>query len=226
MATRNMRVRIDSEPQNFMIQLIDSNDSITKFPEFSPMPSDLSDDDDYSYLELSESHPLHDPNTLSPKSANSNRRGSYIDDKMMAEFKEIFSAMDLDGNGSISRTEFRHSFETRSSLTPRDVKEILKTANTNHKDEIEWSEFVSILQEDMGVDIRNMLNEQEIKKAFDDADKDFDGLITPPDLIYLMQTLDEVISMEDAEDMVQSADSMGKGSLNFEEFKQMVLSAE
>jgi Ca2+-binding EF-hand superfamily protein len=50
-----------------------------------------------------------------------------------------------------------------------------------------------------------------------------DGSISPEDLVFMMNKFEYQISLDEAKDVIDSADFSGDGCLNFEEFSHLMM---
>merc|ERR550525_916010 len=64
--------------------------------------------------------------------------------------------------------------------------------------------------------------EEELKEAFSMFDNDADGLITVVELGKVMEKLGQKLSQKELQKMISKVDQNGMGSINFEDFKNMM----
>ncbi len=74
----------------------------------------------------------------------------------------------------------------------------------------------------MSMHVNDRDNEEDMMNVFRVFDKDGNGYITAAELKQAMESLDEVVTDEDIEDMIREADTNGDGNVNYEEFIKMM----
>merc|ERR1712128_292427 len=84
--------------------------------------------------------------------------------------------------------------------------------------DISFNEFVWLMTRDF----KDSDIEDEIREAFKVFDKEGNGFISTPDLMEIMQSVGDVLSLEETEEMIAEADIDGDGNVNYEEFVGMI----
>lgn len=64
---------------------------------------------------------------------------------------------------------------------------------------------------------------QEVKEAFQLFDKDGDGNISPDELGEVLRSLGQTPTKSELVDMINEFDSKGKGTIDFEDFKKIIV---
>jgi len=145
-----------------------------------------------------------------------------LTENQIASYKELFAVFDKDGSGGISRTEFKQCFKNMSMLVDQnELKEIISSIDEDADGDIEWEEFIGLMQENLGL----LVTEEDVKQAFKEADTDNNLLLEADDVRNLMEILGEDISIDQATMMVEIADTDEKGSINMDEFQEMIMSS-
>ena len=67
-------------------------------------------------------------------------------------------------------------------------------------------------------------NEEEIIEAFKVFDKDGNGLISSDELLHVMTSLGDNLTIEEVEDLIKDADLDRDGFINYAEFVKLLLS--
>jgi calmodulin len=88
----------------------------------------------------------------------------------------------------------------------------------DHSGTINFEEFLRL----MSMHVNDRDNEEDMMNVFRVFDKDGNGYITAAELKQAMESLDEVVTDEDIEDMIREADTNGDGNVNYEEFIKMM----
>lgn len=140
----------------------------------------------------------------------------YLQD--MEELKRVFDRFDANGDGKISVTELDNVLRTLGSgVPPEELQRVMDDLDTDHDGFINLSEFAEFCRSDTA-DGGN----SELRDAFDLYDHDKNGLISANELHMVLNRLGLKCSVEECHVMIQSVDSDGDGSVNFEEFKKMM----
>lgn len=139
-----------------------------------------------------------------------------LTNQQLQEHKERFQAIDVDGNGRISKEELVNSLAEASSLSLEElriwVEDVFDSIDTDGSQEIEYTEWLAAA---MGESTAR--SESAMLAAFRVFDTNNDGRIDGEDFAKVMtRTPSEVGTM------MRPYDYDGDGSLNFEEFKRLV----
>ena len=134
------------------------------------------------------------------------------------EYKSAFDMFDTDHSGDISADELVALMgQLGKEVTLQDAKDMIKTVDQNGDGDIDFREFI-IMMQDNAAD-----NEDELRKAFDIFDADNSGYIDRDELKLVMtQLLGTNLSEEELANMMAEADTDNDGQISFEEFKAMM----
>ncbi|XP_065209736.1 troponin C, isoallergen Bla g 6.0101-like [Planococcus citri] len=104
------------------------------------------------------------------------------------------------------------------------LQEIVAEVDADGSGELEFEEFVTLaagfLVEDEVEDAAAM--QEELKEAFRLYDKEGNGYITTDVLREILKELDDKITTEDLDLMIQEIDSDGSGTVDFNEFMEVM----
>jgi len=104
------------------------------------------------------------------------------------------------------------------------LKEIIAEVDADGSGQLEFEEFVTLaagfLVEDEVEDTAAM--QEELKEAFRLYDKEGNGYITTEVLREILKELDDKITTEDLDMMIQEIDSDGSGTVDFDEFMEVM----
>merc|ERR1711936_54207 len=166
-----------------------------------------------------ESNPIFNMSDTDDEELDKETLGKKIAEELppeiLQEYKDIFSFFDRDGGGSIGAEEFDQVMRT-FGWEPKDeeLKEMVSVIDQDGDGTISFNEFVWLMTRDFNdSDI-----EDEIKDAFRMFDKDGNGFISSLDLMDIMTSIGEILSLEEAEELIAEADVDGDGNINYEEF--------
>ncbi|XP_050523873.1 troponin C, isoallergen Bla g 6.0101-like [Daktulosphaira vitifoliae] len=104
------------------------------------------------------------------------------------------------------------------------LQEIIAEVDADGSGELEFEEFVALaagfLTEDEPEDAEAM--QAELKEAFRLYDKEGNGYITTVVLREILKELDDKITNEDLDMMIEEIDSDGSGTVDFDEFMEVM----
>jgi len=138
-----------------------------------------------------------------------------LSEDQVAEIKDVFKGMDVDGNGSVTSEEMR---KVMSEMLPEhkgytDVMAAM--ADTNGDGKIDFEEFLQMVVNGPP----DGLTPEQIFKIYD---KNGDGFISTDDVKKLMITFGEDVSeaeVNKAINEMKKADKDGDDKISFKEFK-------
>ncbi|CAK8534250.1 unnamed protein product [Lathyrus sativus] len=135
------------------------------------------------------------------------------------ELKKVFNDFDANGDGKISANELETVLRTLRSDVPQEdeLRRVMEDLTTDREGCINLSEFSAVCRSDTSDGGGSALRD-----AFDLYDRDKNGLISTEELHLALDRLGMKCSVEECRDMINSVDSDGDGSVDFDEFKQMM----
>ena len=98
----------------------------------------------------------------------------------MKEIRDTFKRWDSDGSGTISADELtEHMAEIAQffNMGEREVREVIKAADTDNDGQIDYNEFSTA-----ALDKKKHITQDNLRKAFKMFDQDNDGKVTPNEL--------------------------------------------
>lgn len=143
--------------------------------------------------------------------------------EQISEFKEAFLLFDKDGDGNISSKELGTVMRSLGqNPTEAEIRDMIKAADTDGNGQIEFNEFMKMMQEKM----QQVDSDEEIREAFKVFDKNGDGYISAAELRHVMTNLGEKLTDDEVNEMIKEADLDGDGQINFEEFVKMLMGSK
>ncbi|KAK7292046.1 hypothetical protein RIF29_07681 [Crotalaria pallida] len=151
------------------------------------------------------------------------------------ELRKVFSTFDKNGDGFITRQELRESLRNiRIFMTDSEIDDIVVKFDSNGDGLIDFDEFCLLTSESImggteekegSVIGKEGEEEVNLKEAFDVFDKDKDGLISVEELALVLTSLGlrEGKKIEECKEMIRKVDMDGDGTVNFNEFKRMMM---
>ncbi|RWR79610.1 putative calcium-binding protein CML18 [Cinnamomum micranthum f. kanehirae] len=140
-----------------------------------------------------------------------------------SELEKVFNRFDANGDGKVSASELASVMRALGS--PPSVDELSRMMAEMDADGdgfVDLKEFVEFYGEGGGGGGGGGGDGKEIRDAFEMYDQNKDGKISAKELHRVLKSLGERCSVEDCSRMIRSVDSDGDGSVNFEEFKEMM----
>jgi len=141
-------------------------------------------------------------------------------DSEVDELKAAFQVFDKDGDGTITAQEI-HTVMTAlgEQLTMDTCRQMVASVDLDGNGSIDFDEFQAMMKAEDSKDSEV----DELKAAFQVFDKDGDGTITAQEIHTVMTALGEQLTMDTCRQMVASVDLDGNGSIDFAEFRQMMM---
>jgi len=147
------------------------------------------------------------------------RVAETLDPEKLQEYRDIFSFFDRDGRGSIGEEELGKVMKTFGwDPKEEEPKEMVSVIDQDGDGDISFNEFVWLMTKEF----KDSEIEDEIREAFKVFDKEGNGFVKTADLAEVMQTMGDVLSIEETEEFVHEADIDGDGNVNYEEFVGML----
>jgi len=132
---------------------------------------------------------------------------------------KIFRAMDLNGDGKLSKDEIKQGYDTHfgKALGDEEIDEMFAKVDTDGSGEIEYSEFVIATMNE-----KDILSNNKLQTAFKMFDKDGGGSISTDEIKQVLsfsQNLDQAV----IDAIIKQVDANGDGEISFDEFAEMML---
>uniref|UniRef100_A0A182J6V0 EF-hand domain-containing protein n=1 Tax=Anopheles atroparvus TaxID=41427 RepID=A0A182J6V0_ANOAO len=106
-------------------------------------------------------------------------------------------------------------------LDDKMLKEIIDEVDADGSGELEFEEFVTLAARFMVEEDAEAM-QQELKEAFRLYDKEGNGYITTQVLREILKELDDNLTNEDLDMMIEEIDSDGSGTVDFDEFMEVM----
>ena len=139
-----------------------------------------------------------------------------LTEKQIAEFREAFSLFDKDADGFITTEELGIVMRSLGqNPTEAQLEDMISELDVYGNGSLDFPEFLTMLNR------RTRTNEdieEKLVEAFKVFDVDGSGFIQSADLRVIKARLGEILSDEEIDQMIRSADVDGDGQLNLEEF--------
>ncbi|OWR44239.1 troponin C type IIIa protein [Danaus plexippus plexippus] len=136
--------------------------------------------------------------------------------------KKAFEAFDHEKKGCIGTVMVGTILTMLGhQITDDYLQEIIKEVDVDGSGELEFEEFVTLASRFMVEEDAEAM-QQELKEAFRLYDKEGNGYITTQVLREILRELDDKISAEELDMMIEEIDSDGSGTVDFDEFMEVM----
>ena len=139
---------------------------------------------------------------------------------MSEKYSEEFNNLDTNKVGHITKQQFKKAIfafiETANKFNDKEFDLLFKKVDTNGDGTIDLQEYSVLKQEIELIDIR---------QQFEYFDSDGNGFITKKELQTELTKLGHKLNRKQIDEMFDSVDTDGSGTLDFNEFKAMMLSS-
>mmetsp|Transcript_16495 Transcript_16495/g.29738 ORF Transcript_16495/g.29738 Transcript_16495/m.29738 type:complete len:508 (+) Transcript_16495:29-1552(+) len=136
----------------------------------------------------------------------------------LRELGEAFKAIDVNCDGFITKDELERVFKKSMPIADATlhVDRIFQEIDRDNSGYLDYSEFLRAT-----IDTKLLINQKNLKRAFDMFDKDNNGVIKTEELRHLFENGD---SLDDTiwEDMLEAIDSSKDGEIDIFKFESML----
>ncbi|XP_077285336.1 troponin C, isoallergen Bla g 6.0101-like isoform X1 [Arctopsyche grandis] len=145
-----------------------------------------------------------------------------LDKDQIALLKNAFDAFDQEKKGCIGTVMVGTILGMLGiSLTDQMLADIIAEVDEDGSGELEFEEFVTLAARFMVEEDAEAM-QAELKEAFRLYDKEGNGYITTAVLREILKELDDKITAEDLDMMIEEIDSDGSGTVDFDEFMEVM----
>ncbi|BFZ07048.1 hypothetical protein BsWGS_10087 [Bradybaena similaris] len=140
--------------------------------------------------------------------------------EQISEYKELFEAMDKNGDGVITSNELDDAMRALGQIpTAAELKKMIDKADIDGNGKVDFREF-SIL---MSRQKKYTSKEEELRDVFKFVDFDGNGSISVDELQQMMVNLGERVTREQVQEMIREIDLDGDGQIDCDEFVKIML---
>ncbi|KAK7113428.1 troponin C-like isoform X2 [Littorina saxatilis] len=142
-----------------------------------------------------------------------------IPQKRFDDALQTFNLFDKKGNGTVSTKELDKVFKSLGlQVEDEKLKEWADEADEEASGCITWDQFKPIFE----IKLREDEDERELREAFRVLDKGNKGVIPVDDLRWLLKSLGDDLTADEIEDMIMETDTDGSGTVDYEEFRNLM----
>ncbi|XP_045135438.1 troponin C-like [Portunus trituberculatus] len=146
-----------------------------------------------------------------------------IDEKTMHALRKAFATVDKTKKGYVEIKDLEGILNTMgTAFDIDDLNETIKRVDVDNDGKISFDKFVIIASNFMQEDDEETIT-NELKEAFRLYDKEGKGYITTATLKEILRELDNKLSETDLNDIIEEIDVDGKGKVDFEGFRELMI---
>ncbi|XP_045123605.1 troponin C, isotype gamma-like isoform X1 [Portunus trituberculatus] len=143
-------------------------------------------------------------------------------DGMYVSLRKAFDSFDTDKKGAITTETVGTILRMMGvKISEKNLQEVIAETDVDGSGELEFEEFVELAAKFLIEEDEEALKE-ELREAFRIYDKGGDGYITTDTLREILRELDNRLTEEDLDGIIEEVDEDGSGTLDFDEFMEMM----
>jgi len=140
--------------------------------------------------------------------------------EQVVEFREAFHIFDVDGNGTVTTEELGEVMESLGHhMSEAELQLMIDDVDKDHTGTMNFEEFLEL----MAARLNSQDSERELKDAFRMFDIDGNGFIEADELVRVLTSMGERLSLEEAAAMLAEADANSDGKIDYDEFCTVML---
>ncbi|KAI1304863.1 hypothetical protein EDD11_005035 [Mortierella claussenii] len=145
----------------------------------------------------------------------------------IVNIKQQFNAMDKDGDGLVTESEFAESIKN-SNRNPEDynIQQFFSGTDNNKDGKITFSKFLEVYKslglDNSGSGSGKEKSTKEVDAIFKSFDRDGDGSISAKELTEVLANQGDKPSQAEVQEMIKAADKNNDNKVDREEFAKMV----
>ncbi|XP_076048707.1 troponin C-like isoform X2 [Oratosquilla oratoria] len=145
-----------------------------------------------------------------------------MDEEQTATLRKIFQMFDQAKTGFVECTKFVNILNTLGQTFDEDeLNERILEFDANKEGKVNFDNFCSIVMPFLEEDEDEAMHE-ELKEAFRLYDKEGNGYITTGTLREILKELDNKLTEDDLDGIIDEIDEDGSGTVDFDEFMEMM----
>ncbi|CAG9322411.1 unnamed protein product [Blepharisma stoltei] len=134
------------------------------------------------------------------------------------EARDIFRALDENGDGKLSREELIKGYVRPGGITEQDVDRIMREVDTDLNGYIDYTEFLKA-----AIDQQKLASQANLKITFEMFDRDGSGKISAQELKEMLQG-ENATNSEVWNELIKTVDQNGDGEIDLKEFEDIIIS--
>ncbi|KAJ9602693.1 hypothetical protein H2200_012887 [Cladophialophora chaetospira] len=159
------------------------------------------------------------PPAYKPKTTMTPTTNAKLSDEELQAFKDVFALFDKDGSGTITAQELGEIMKSLGqNPSDSELQDMINEVDVDHSGAIDFDEFIKM----MSTTVKAQDFAHETRAAFNVFDKDGSGTISADELRQVMKSLGENLTDEEIDEMIREADKDKNGTIDYEEFVQLL----
>ncbi|KAL7639024.1 UNVERIFIED_CONTAM: hypothetical protein RMT77_010558 [Armadillidium vulgare] len=145
-----------------------------------------------------------------------------IDPEQMQVLKRAFDSFDQEKKGAISTEIVGTVLKMMGQTVNRQIlAQIIEEVDVDGSGELEFNEFVMLATKFMNEEDEEEMK-KELKEAFRLYDRNSQGFIPTGVLREILKELDDKLTPEELDGIIDEVDEDGSGTIDFDEFMEMM----
>lgn len=145
-----------------------------------------------------------------------------LDKDQVSALRKAFDSFDIDNKGFITPETVGTILRMMGvKISEKNLQEVIAETDEDGSGELEFEEFCSLAAKFLIEEDEEALK-AELREAFRIYDKGGDGYITTGTLKEILKELDNRLTEEDLNGIIEEVDEDGSGTLDFDEFMEMM----
>jgi len=145
-----------------------------------------------------------------------------MDDDQTATMRKVFAMFDQAKTGFVETNKFVNIINTLGlNLDEDDLKVKITEVDPEGEGKVNFDQFCTVVMPFLEEEDDEAMHE-ELKEAFRLYDKGGDGYITTKVLKEILRELDNKLTEDDLDNIIEEIDEDGSGTVDFDEFMEMM----
>ncbi|XP_047474626.1 troponin C, isotype gamma-like [Penaeus chinensis] len=145
-----------------------------------------------------------------------------LDEEQIETLRKAFNSFDTEGAGSINAETVGVILRMMGvKISEKNLQEVIAETDEDGSGMLEFEEFAELAAKFLIEEDEEALK-AELREAFRIYDKDCQGYITTDILKEILVELDPKLTQTDLEGIIEEVDEDGSGTLDFDEFMEMM----
>lgn len=145
-----------------------------------------------------------------------------LSEEQLNTLQTAFDAIDTDGSGAIDSKAIGTILKDCGvRISEEELEEIILEVDDDGSGLLEFEEFAQLAAKFLLEEDQTELK-KELREAFRIYDKDGVGYITNAVFVEILRELDPKLTQENLDDIIEEIDEDGSGTVDFEEFMEMM----
>jgi len=145
-----------------------------------------------------------------------------LEEEQIETLRKAFQAFDQEGLGYITADTVGVILKMMGiKISTKDLEEVIAETDEDGSGQLEFEEFAELSAKFLIEEDQEALK-KELKEAFRIYDKEGVGFITNDILRDILREIDATLTEDNLDSIIEEVDSDGSGTLDFEEFMEMM----